>query len=78
LASSRIPAFDAARGLNRQEAARYVGVSVTTFDKLVADGRMPRPMVLGARRIFDRFALDQYFEALDAPAESEKNDFDED
>lgn len=37
------------RGLNREEAARYVGVGTTTFDALVQDGRMPRPMRLGKR-----------------------------
>jgi excisionase family DNA binding protein len=30
-------------GLCRSEAARYVGVSATTFDDLVEKGEMPRP-----------------------------------
>lgn len=29
--------------LSRQEAARYVGVSATTFDALVEAGEMPKP-----------------------------------
>lgn len=29
--------------LNRQQAAEFVGVSPTTFDRLVARGHMPRP-----------------------------------
>lgn len=30
-------------GLSRTDAARYVGVSGTTFDELVAKGEMPLP-----------------------------------
>lgn len=29
--------------LNRREAAEFVGVSPTTFDKLVEKGHMPKP-----------------------------------
>lgn len=61
---SRPLPFDCPRGLNRLEAARYVGVSPTTFDKLVADGRMPGPKEVGARRVYDRAQLDSAFDAL--------------
>lgn len=61
---SRPLPFDCPRGLNRLEAARYVGVSPTTFDKLVTDGRMPRPTEIGARRVYDRAQLDSAFDAL--------------
>jgi hypothetical protein len=54
----------AARGLNRVEAARYVGVSPVTFDKLVTKGKMPRPLKVFARRIWDRRRLDQAMDAL--------------
>jgi excisionase family DNA binding protein len=53
------------RGLSRQEAARYVGFGTTTFDRLVEDGRMPRPMRVGKRLIWDRFKLDAAFADLD-------------
>ena len=59
-----LPASLAPRGLQRIVAAQYVGVSASTFDKLVEDGRMPRPKAVGARRIWDREALDSYFAAL--------------
>lgn len=52
------------RGLSRDEAATYVGVGATTFDKLVADGRMPAPIAIGARRVWDIRALDLAFDAL--------------
>lgn len=67
--------FDCPRGLNRAEAARYVGVSPNTFDKLVAEGRMPRAKRVGARLIFDRQALDVAFATLGEDGER-VNDFD--
>jgi predicted DNA-binding transcriptional regulator AlpA len=41
-------------GLSRIEAAAYIGVSPSTFDKLVADGRMPQSVRLNDRVIWDR------------------------
>lgn len=52
------------RGLSREEAAAYVGVGVTKFDQLVADGRMPAPKRIDGRRIWDRLRLDSAFAAL--------------
>lgn len=69
-----------ARGLNREAAARYVGVGVTLFDAMVADGRMPPPKVINARRVWDRRRLDDCFEALPelpgAPGAEPANPFD--
>lgn len=47
------------RGFNRKEAASYIGISVGTFDKLVRDGGMPRPLQLMGRKVWDRAALDR-------------------
>jgi hypothetical protein len=52
------------RGLSRDEAARYVGVGVTKFDEMVADGRMPRPKRVDARVVWDRLRLDAAFSDL--------------
>jgi len=52
------------RGVPRETAAAYVGVSARTFDKLVADGRMPRPVRINGRVIWDRIALDRAFGRL--------------
>lgn len=52
------------RCLSREGAALYVGISVRFFDDLVDDGRMPRPKVLGARKLWDRFELDAAIEGL--------------
>ena len=54
------------RGLSRDQSAAYVGVGVTKFNEMVGDGRMPPPKHVDGRVIWDRYALDQAFEALDA------------
>src|SRR6516165_5932118 len=41
-------------GLSRIEAAAYIGVSPSTFDKLVVDGRMPQPVRINYRVVWDR------------------------
>lgn len=58
------PIAYAPRGLRREEAARYVGVSAATFDRMVADSRMPRPKRVNGCVIWDRVAIDMAFTAL--------------
>ena len=53
------------RGLSRVEAAGYVGVSPTTFDRLVSEAKMPKPKRIYARLIWDVRQLDAAFECLD-------------
>lgn len=38
-------------GVSREQAAELVGVSPSTFDKMVAAGRMPRPRVPSEGRV---------------------------
>lgn len=65
------------RGLSRVEAAGYIGVSPTTFDKMVLSGEMPSPKRVGARKIWDVRALDLAFDALPGEDSSpEVNDWD--
>jgi predicted DNA-binding transcriptional regulator AlpA len=52
------------RGLSRDEAAMYVGVSAAKFDQLVADGRMPAPVQIDARKVWDIRSIDLAFDAL--------------
>lgn len=52
------------RGLSRVQAAAYVGISPTLFDEMVADGRMPKPVRINARTVWDRVKLDEAFAAL--------------
>lgn len=52
------------RGLSRTDAARYVGVSPTTFDRLVKLKTMPPGVRLLGRRLWDRRALDTALDAV--------------
>ncbi len=64
MARCELPLSLPPRGLNREESARYVGVSPGLFDIMVDDGRMPKPKRPNARKVWDRLALDQAFSAL--------------
>ncbi len=52
------------RGRSREAAAAHVGVGLTKFDEMVADGRMPEPRVIDARVVWDVYELDEHFERL--------------
>lgn len=52
------------RGLSRELASRYIGISVTKFDQLVEQGRMPAAKRADGRKLWDREALDHAFWAL--------------
>jgi predicted DNA-binding transcriptional regulator AlpA len=62
------------RGLRREDAAFYVGVSPATFDEMVKDGRMPQPKKVGKRTIWDRRQLDASFE--DLPGRNDESEWD--
>lgn len=57
-------------GLSHDEAAAYVGISGTSFDKLVHEGKMPLPREVSGRRIWDIDELRAAFKAL--PHEGEQ------
>ena len=52
------------RLLSRDEAAMYIAMSPSTFDKLVNDGRMPEPIAIGDRRVWDIRKLDLAIDEL--------------
>ena len=52
------------RGLSRDEAAMYIGISAAKLDEMVADGRMPAPVRIDARKVWDIRSLDLAFDAL--------------
>jgi predicted DNA-binding transcriptional regulator AlpA len=52
------------RGLSRDEAAMYCGISATMFDRLVADGRMPAPFRIDGRKVWDVRKIDLSFDDL--------------
>lgn len=51
-------------------------MSPGTFDRLVAEGKMPGPKEIGTRRIYDRVQLDQAFDALSDGPEGGPSDWD--
>ena len=59
-----LPQSLAPRGLSREQAAAYVGVSPSLFDTLVKDGRMPKPKRINSRTVWDRMKVDAAFEML--------------
>ena len=64
------------RGLSREIAAQYIGISVGKFDALVADGRMPPPKLIDRRKVWDRAALDLAFSELPEDLEHTLNPWD--
>jgi predicted DNA-binding transcriptional regulator AlpA len=47
----------------KQEAVHF-DISPNTFDRLVSDGLMPKPVQIYGRKVWDRFTIDRAFEAL--------------
>jgi predicted DNA-binding transcriptional regulator AlpA len=60
-----LPTGGVRRGLSRREAAAYVGVSPTLFDRAVVEGKMPKPFRLYGRVLWDIRKLDVAITALD-------------
>lgn len=68
--SSTLPPSLPPRGLSRVQAAEYIGISPSMFDKQVADGKLPAPKRIGGRVIWDRKQLDCAFDAFDDGGEN--------
>lgn len=68
LAPARYPPGCPRRGLSRIEAALYLGISPSKFDKLRKDGRVPPARLIDGRKVWDLKELDFAFEAF--PLES--------
>jgi predicted DNA-binding transcriptional regulator AlpA len=65
----------APRGLSRVDSAGYIGISPSKFDQMVDDGRMPKPIRIDGRVLWDRRDLDEAFDAL---KDRQTNPWDED
>lgn len=72
--ATSLPLSLAPRGLSRVQAAEYIGVGVTKFDEMVADGRMPKAKRIDGRTVWDRMQLDAAFSAIDG--DDEPNEWD--
>ena len=72
-----LPPSLAPRGLSRVQSAAYIGVSPSLFDQMVDDGRMPQPIRINARVLWDRLQLDEAFAGLAAKEEGSVQTTDE-
>ncbi len=61
------------RGMSRDEAARYIGVSPTKFDEMVKDRRMPAGKKVDGRVLWDRVAVDRAFTDLPDIADGKRS-----
>jgi hypothetical protein len=52
------------RGLSREEAAMYLGISASTFDELRSTGKVEPPRLIKGRKLWDIRELDMAFDAL--------------
>ena len=64
------------RGLSRESAACYIGVSPSKFDELVERGQMPLAKRIDGRKVWDRNAVDQAFDDLPAGDKPQGNPWD--
>jgi hypothetical protein len=55
------------RGLSRSDAAEYVGIGTTLFDKMILDGKMPEGRKVAGRKIWDIRQLDRAMDELFEP-----------
>lgn len=67
-------------GLSRETAARFVGVSPNTFDKMMKDSAMPSPRIVWRRKLWNRLELQSAFDALpcDDECDDQSSPWDED
>jgi predicted DNA-binding transcriptional regulator AlpA len=68
-----IPAHDRI-GLSRAEAAEYIGVGVTLFDQMVADGRMPPAKQINSRKVWMRTKIEKAFAELPEEGQDKETD----
>jgi hypothetical protein len=61
------------RALGREEAAAYVGVSPTHFDRFIGNV-LPGPFSIGGRKLWDRKALDLAIDRLSGRPQLDVND----
>jgi hypothetical protein len=52
------------RGLDHDEAALYVGVTIQTFDQMVIDGRLPSANEFNGEQVWDLVQLDRAMDRL--------------
>jgi predicted DNA-binding transcriptional regulator AlpA len=64
------PTYCEKRGLNRQQAANYIGISPSMFDELIKEGVLPQPVRLKSRVLWDIRRLDEAFDEIEGHEEN--------
>lgn len=64
------------RGLRRADAAAYLGISPSHFDKQRAAGAIPAPRNILGVVLWDRYDLDKIFDGGTAVAANDNNPWD--
>lgn len=59
------------RLFTRQSLAEYLGITPAKVSELVADGKLPPPVKVGVRQLFDRCAVDASVDAWFVESETE-------
>jgi predicted DNA-binding transcriptional regulator AlpA len=52
------------RAMRAEQASEYLSMSRSTFLKLVNEGKMPKPIKIGAMSTWDRYDIDAAFDDL--------------
>ena len=63
------------RGLSREEAALYLGISPSKFDALRKDRRVGPAHLIDGRKVWDIHDLDMAFEHFPIESESDSEDW---
>ncbi|MCI4661040.1 MAG: hypothetical protein MRY63_04350 [Neomegalonema sp.] len=63
--------------LSASQAAEYIGVGLTLWNELVADGIMPPAKQIRSRRLWDRRAVEQAFALLSESDIAARSDWDD-
>jgi excisionase family DNA binding protein len=63
--------------LNARKAASYLSVGLSRFREMVREGQMPKPKLVGKKKLWDRRDLEAAFSALGQSEDSHENSWDE-
>lgn len=63
------------RGLRRAQAAAYLGISPSHFDKQVRTGAVPAPKVMFGVQLWDRKQLDALFDDAEAAVANDNSSY---
>jgi hypothetical protein len=64
------------RGLSREEAAMYLGISPSKFDEMRADRRVGPAKMIDCRKVWDIRTLDEAFDSLPEEQKEPVDDWD--